>query len=612
VSGFPVFLSLICAFAGVAHTQVPNGEKPANRPYAAIPEVDVRNAGSRDFNTRFELRPYASRDEWESRKGRLRRQILFAAGLSPLPAKTPLNIRVVRRIERRNYSIEVLLLETSPGYFLGANLYRPTRKNHLIPAVLLPHGHWKRGRLEDQPAYSVPALGVNLALQGYMALAYDMVGYNDSQQIPHSFGGPSEDLWSWNTLGIQLWNSIRALDYLQSLPEVDSRRIAATGGSGGATQAFLVAAIDDRVRVSAPVNMVSAYMQGGDPCEEAPNLRLGTSNVEIAAMMAPRPMLVVSSTRDWTRHTPAEEFPWIQRIYGLYGAAGEVENAHINAEHNYNRQSREAVYRFFAKQMRMNLSPGELVDQPFEPLPYADMLAFPDGSPPKGAPTFPQLFETWRAAARFQTEQADAGGIRQLMQEALGADWPNQIASALNGHRLLVSRGKGDRVEGQWIPGSGEPVLLVHADGAAAALREPLADQVQRAGRPLLAIDSFRSSPEQLQNYRARRYYLSYNQTEDAYRTQDIVTALAFLKQQQGGPVELACLGEAGVACLFAAAACPIDLDLLVDLNGFSGSDEDFRNRFFVPGIQRIGGLQAALRLLKHVRLAIPATPHSR
>jgi hypothetical protein len=358
--------------------------------------------------------------------------------------------------------------------------------------------------------------------------------------------------------------------------------------------------------------MVSAYMQGGDPCEEAANLRLGTSNVEIAAMMAPRPMLVVSSTRDWTRHTPAQEFPWIQRIYGLYGAAGEVENAHINAEHNYNRQSREAVYRFFAKRMRMNLWPGELVDQPFERLPDADMLAFPDGSPPKGSPTFPQLFEAWKTAARLQTEQTDPGDLRQLMQDAFGADWPNQIASALNGRRLLVSRGKGDRVEGQWIPGSGEPVLLVHADGAAAALREPLADQVLRAGRPLLAIDPFRSSPEQLQNYRARRYYLSYNQTEDAYRAQDIETALAFLKQQHSGPVELACLGEAGVACLFAAAACPIELDLLVDLNGFSGLDEDFRNRFFVPGIQRIGGLQAALRLLRHVRLAIPATPYSR
>ena len=146
-----------------------------------------------------------------------------------------------------------------------------------------------------------------------------MVGFNDTVQTPHSFRGWEEDLWSFNPMGLQLWNSIRAVDYLQSLPGVEARRIAVTGASGGGTQTFLLAAVDDRVGYAAPVNMVSAYMQGGDPCEEAPGLRLDTFNVEIAAMMAPRPMLLVSSTRDWTRHTPVEEFPEIRRIYELYG-----------------------------------------------------------------------------------------------------------------------------------------------------------------------------------------------------------------------------------------------------------------------------------------------------
>jgi len=602
VTGLTSFLFLVCALAA----QSP-GERSSARPSEpAIPEVDARNT-FRDYNTHFEPAAYGSLSDWETRKARLRRQILFAAGLSPLPAKTPLNVKVVRRIERHGYSVDVLLIETLPGYFLGANLYRPAGKPRPFPAILLPHGHWKRGRLEDLASYSVPALGVNLALQGYIALAYDMVGYNDTRQIPHSFGGTAEDLWAWNTLGLQLWNSIRALDYLQSLAEVDSRRIGATGGSGGATQTFLLAAVDDRVRVSAPVNMVSAYMQGGDPCEEAPNLRLGTSNVEIASMMAPRPMLVVSSTRDWTKHTPSEEFPWIQRIYKLYRADDDVENVHLNAEHNYNRQSREAVYRFLARRMRKSLSPAELTDRPIEPFADADLLAFPDGATPKGAPGYAQLFQLWKTASRLQTEQADPADLRQSMQDALGADWPNQIVSFLNGRHLLISRGRGDRVEGQWTPGNGTPVLLVHHDGAAAAMRESLAEQVLRAGRPLLAIDAFRSTPEQQQDYRSRRYYLSYNQTEDAYRAQDIVTALAFLKQHEGGTVELACLGDAGVGCLFAAAAASIDLDLLVDLNGFSGLDEDFANRFFVPGIQRAGGLQAALRLVNRVRLAVPS-----
>src|SRR5262249_33109348 len=232
-----------------------------------------------------------------------------------------------------------------------------------FPAVLNPHGHWKRGRLEDQPSYSPIALGINLARKGYIAITYDMVGYNDTQQTAHNFGGWGEVLWSFNPMGLQLWNSIRVVDYLQSLPDVDGHRIAATGASGGGTQTFLLAAVDDRIGFAAPVNMVSAYMQGGDPCEEAPGLRIDTFNVEIAAMMAPRPMLVVSSTHDWTKTTPMEEFPAIEHIYGLYGASQNVKNVHVDAEHNYNRQSREAVYRFFAQHMLGGRPASELVDE---------------------------------------------------------------------------------------------------------------------------------------------------------------------------------------------------------------------------------------------------------
>ena len=118
-------------------------------------------------------------------------------------------------------------------------------------------------------------------------------------------------------------------------------------------------------------------------------------------MMAPRPMLIVSSTHDWTRHTPLEEFPSIQRIYKFYGAPGEIENVHIDAEHNYNRQSREAVYRFFAKRMRMGLEPVGFTEKPFEPVPAEDLLAFPEGAPPQGALDLPQLFQRWKAAARL-------------------------------------------------------------------------------------------------------------------------------------------------------------------------------------------------------------------
>ncbi|MDZ4801382.1 MAG: hypothetical protein SGI92_24760 [Bryobacteraceae bacterium] len=186
---------------------------------------------------------------------------------------------------------------------MGATVYYPLDTTRKHPGVLVPHGHWKHGRVENLPTYSVPALAINLVLQGYVALTWDMVGFNDTKQIPHDFGGWREELWSFNPLGIQLWNSIRMLDYLVTRSDVDKTRIACTGASGGATQTILLTAIDRRVTCSVPVNMISASYQGADPCEEAPNLRLdSTSNVEIAALTAPRPMLVVSCTGDWTRY----------------------------------------------------------------------------------------------------------------------------------------------------------------------------------------------------------------------------------------------------------------------------------------------------------------------
>ncbi len=135
--------------------------------------VDARNTEVNDFKTHFSTPEYKSAKDWESHKTHLRRQILSAAGLLPLPEKTPLRPRVIRRLEYEEYSIDVVLIESLPGYYVGGNLYLPSphlRKSP-SPAVLVPHGHWKHGRLEDQPSYSVPALAINLARQGYVVFA---------------------------------------------------------------------------------------------------------------------------------------------------------------------------------------------------------------------------------------------------------------------------------------------------------------------------------------------------------------------------------------------------------------------------------------------------------
>ena len=236
-------------------------------PAARIPGQDSRNTNISDMDTHFQMPVFSTRDAWLEKTAFLRKQILASAGLLPMPEKTPIHVQVFGKLEREGYSVEKVLLETYPGFYLGGNLYRPRGKQGPFPGVLTPHGHWAYGRFENSERVSVPARCINMARMGLVVFSYDMVGYNDTNQFPHgdnptALGGPREDLWNISVMGLQLWNSMRALDFLITLPEVDSARLAATGASGGGTQTFLLAAADDRIKVAAPVNMLSAIMQG--------------------------------------------------------------------------------------------------------------------------------------------------------------------------------------------------------------------------------------------------------------------------------------------------------------------------------------------------------------
>ena len=286
---------------------------------------DSRNGDLPHTNMHFAPRPYATLADWKAQRAHLQQQVRSAAGLLPYPERCDLKPAVFGRLDRQGYSIEKVLIQTLPGYYLGGNLYRPLGRPGKHPGILSPHGHWAYGRLEHQAAASIPARAINLARQGYVVFAYDMVGYNDTIQTPHVFGDAREQLWGFGPLGLQLWNSIRALDFLAGLPDVDAARLGATGASGGATQIFLLTAVDDRIKAAVPVNMISAIMQGGSPCENAPGLRFDTFNVEFGSMIAPRPLLMISASGDWTRNNLKEEVPAVRKIYDLYDAAAQME-----------------------------------------------------------------------------------------------------------------------------------------------------------------------------------------------------------------------------------------------------------------------------------------------
>ena len=564
---------------------------------AQIPERDARNVNLPNTDTHFSARTYRTLAEWEARRAFLRKQILSAAGLLPMPPKNDLHAQIFGRIEQRDYTIEKVLLETLPGFYLGGNLYRPKKAAPPggFPGVVSPHGHWTYGRLEHTNIASVPARCIMLARQGYVVFSWDMLGYDDTLQTPHDFGDkPVEQLWAFGSLGLQVWNAIRAVDFLQSLPGVDPNRIGATGASGGGTQTFLLTALDDRVKFSAPANMVSFIMQGGGICENAPSLRLDTNNVEIASMMAPRPMLMTAATGDWTRNMQTEEYPAVRAIYDLYGKGDQVESWFQEAPHNYNQPNREAMYAFFGKHVLGITDASKLKESGVHVEKLQDMLALMDRKLPDNAITFEQLFDEWKRLVRAQH-----GDTRERLTYALAAEWPAKVAEQADGERMLLGReGKGDRIPAIWLKGkgasAGPPALVVHPDGAEAARQSPEAARLIAEGRPVLLIDAFQTGSAVAPRDRSVKMFLTFNKSDDANRVQDILTGLAWLHTPK---TRLVGIGKAAVWCLFAAAVAGEPVDLQANPGSFAGTDQEFLDSFFVPGIQRAGGLEAAKEL---------------
>ncbi len=574
-------------------------------PAGSVPATDSRNTDVPGTNSVFQMPQYRTRAEWEKRREALRKQILTAAGLYPLPAARPsLRTLLFGRIENGDYSVEKVAIETMPGYWLGGNLYRPLGKPGRHPAVASPHGHWNYGRLENTSLASVPARGISLAKLGFVVMTYDMVGYTDTVQTPHAFGDdPKDQLWSFGPLPLQLWNSIRVVDFLQTLPDVDPEQIGATGASGGATQVFLLAAVDERIRFSAPVNMISSIMQGGSPCENAPGLRVNANNMEIGAMMAPRPMIMIAATGDWTKNTPRVEYPAVRSIYDLYDAADKLVMKQIEAPHNYNQQSRENVYRFFARTILGRPDADNISEKGVRIEKLQDMIVWHGRSLPEGSLDFDGVRRAWVSMGRQQIEKAshEADLMKERLQFALQTEWPSEVVSAAGtgtSEWVLSRAGRGDRVSVA-VLGSGVPSrLVVHPDGIAAARTDATVQNWLRSGETLVLMNAFQTGSTRAARNKSEKFFLTFHKSDDAERVQDILTVLRWMQTAKGAKnLHVTGIDRGQIWSVFAAAAAPVKVTADRPTITFDGSDGAFARDFFVPGIQRSGGWQAALRL---------------
>jgi dienelactone hydrolase len=634
---------------------------------AAYPK-DSRLGKPKDYNGYFPWTAPKDLAQWQQRRRELRQQLLVALGLWPMPKKTPLHPVIHGRIDREGYSVEKVFFASLPGFYVTGNLYRPRTKDGKLPpgklpAVLSPHGHWPNGRFyeasddtvvqqikqgaektKEGAKYPLQARCAQLARMGCVVFHYDMIGYADSTQLTHGegFKDAEAELWQQSFMGLQTWDSIRALDFLLSLPEVDSGRIGVTGASGGGTQTFILCAIDDRPAAAFPAVMVSTGMQGGCVCENCSYLRLNTGNIEIAGLFAPRP-LAMSGANDWTVKIESDGLPQLKQLYRLYGAEDKVAaKCWPQFGHNYNQVSREFMYNWFNKHLRLG-QPEPVSERPFVPVPPKQLSVYDAEHPrPKDAVNVAALrrYLTTEAeeqlAMLFPKDEKGLAELRQVVGTALRVMVNDRLPAASDieetiekanpirqGREVLTTRsrigrkGEKDMISVARLRSSkfnGTVVVCIHPDGIAAfdgpKGPTPLARLLLKENAEILVPDVFltgqtyqgakRQPPDPRYTKGYAGYVFGYNRTLLANRIHDILTVLAAARQETGAKrLHLVGFGKAGPWVVLARALCGEAVDrTAADLDGFRFEQvHNMDDEMMQPGALKYGGLPVLMAL---------------
>ena len=570
-------------------------------------------------------------EEHRARCEFVRRRLLLSAGLVPdvqIPQNPP---RISEGKRWHNITIKEVEIETFPGLRLTGSLFLPEDTSKPVPGLLCPHGHWKNGRVHHAPNGGVVMRCFELARLGFVVFAYDMIGCNDNNDFPHSWDEELRkrgDFAGISTFGLQTANSMRAVDFLDTLPEVDSSRIGCTGASGGASQSWFISALDERIKVVVPVCMLSSHFMGGCPCEEGPVMRVtGLTSFDIVSAIAPRPVLLPSVTGDWTNLNPVYEIPALKEVYSLYNAANKVQNFHYEDEHNYNRRTREHVYAYLVREF-MGIDRGEKIAEEDIAPPPPEMLWF--GGEKPALPTQDTINAAFDKINAFLSDKVlDTGSDfqkfksarRELLRELLQTTQPpaknvvervlhdkSEIPGAKVCGRTYSRRCVGDIVTAvELIPDKNDgkkQVTVVICNGSYAEYFADgkyahITNELISSGKRAYIIELLGSGSNSWQlKYAVRDDYklgAAFDEPFFSMRVQDIITVCTAIREKNIEDIQLLVHGSGAAPAALAAAAL-LDLPIKCDL-GNAGEEVFLEKLNYQPLIGRIGGLAALLLL---------------
>ncbi|WP_166822251.1 alpha/beta hydrolase family protein [Thalassoroseus pseudoceratinae] len=678
-----VILGVLFAFVCLPLGSVQADEQSAADASRVLPNDqrpnDSRLGDLRDLNAYFPMAPPASPDQWAHRAEELRRRVLLSQGIWPLPNRSPVEATVHGRVERDGYSVDRVFFESSPGLYVTGSLYRPdVPQGTKMPVVLCPHGHWADGRFyrhsdsvmkrelesgaeqfEIGGRTPIHARCVQLARMGCLVFHYDMLGYADSvpltYDLAHRFAKQREHLnrpqrWGLfsaqselrlvNSMGLQTWNSLRIVDWILSLPEADATRIGVTGASGGGTQTFVIASIDDRITAAMPAVMVSTAMQGGCTCENASYLRIGTGNIELAALVAPRP-LGLTGANDWTQEIETKGLPELRELYAMLGVPDRVEGRHFSFPHNYNAVSRQLMYEFFNKHFELGFD-SPIQEQDYDPLSKDELTVWTDEYPKPASDEDAEIaaIKSFYELAVEPVEKALAPKTpaeREHFLKVIGGAWRTMIGRDLPRRDFVETKTirQTDTADSttrfqvaRYLPGNEEvpfvlitpndwnheTVILTHGQGKStwfkqgklqADVQEFLADGYAVAMPDLLYQGEFLDADQEWNETRTVKnprefagYTAGYNHPLFAKRVHDVLTVTQALPETTEN-VHL--VGVAGTGAITAAAkfiAGPAIASLAVDTEGFRFEEiTSVRDVNFLPGAIKYGDVPALLTL---------------